>query len=793
MEKEFIEPKQVQVTVVPYHELDRTGWGSIDQIIYDLNSKIELLSNQADSLDYLVSAASGMLCGMLDILWVGQFDLARGRNIASEQVDDFVRKTAKMLGCEKTEDISDAVKFLEEKFPIPSDGNTPDFGGGLQHHLRDFAHHPTAVGLIFSLLTQFTCKSYGTDTHGRFICRDVPERSKAFIGRDVPEKILFGTVYWFFHLVSDMAGSSSTAGKSGGTGIPGPLLSLIKELSALPFFQNLSKDRNTLSLFLSKLFNGTLLAKRGKDGKIIKDTVLRFDLRTELGVAVELGRQAVPVVANECIVRTFYFVRRLAWEIKEKKLHTLEDLKKIDWERVKPSGNATIARMLTVSTGVFTALDVSSAVITQKYWVSINYVGVCRFAIAVGSDVNQCLKVRDVKKIRDMYAKIRYYVYTGLDDEVYQKMGEHMNIDRFGLTVDQTEILYNLEYQKVKHDISETRRSSVSKLKAEWLEEWKAAISKGFPDFVAQKDAQIHWYSREDLILKIKENSPRKPWYRLALLEAMVFEPYYPLSVEQDKKGKDIPSKKYDELQYFFNAYDKAKGDKFLDAVFTGTYCSDGYVSKRLRKCHSKCLRALNESMKAVIQTILITMAVTVVAVFTAGIFAPQIAVLLVGSNFAGLHGAALINACLAFLGGGAVAAGGMGMAGGIAVIVGGSGILGLGVGAGAGGIVASVNLIGKEGVMLQSAKLMVSLREIFLNDEKDVELSSSVYEQYVQNIVDIQKQLVDMKMKEKILTGDMKKNCTKEIKVAEDAVKTMEIARKDMFKFQSAFESGLG
>ena len=26
-----------------------------------------------------------------------------------------------------------------------------DFGGGLKHHLNDFAHHPTPVGLIFSL------------------------------------------------------------------------------------------------------------------------------------------------------------------------------------------------------------------------------------------------------------------------------------------------------------------------------------------------------------------------------------------------------------------------------------------------------------------------------------------------------------------------------------------------------------------------------------------------------------------------------------------------------------------
>lgn len=69
-----------------------------------------------------------------------------------------------------------AVKALEKRFPIPSDGNTPDFGGGLQHHLRDFAHHPTIVGLAFSLLTQFTEKSYGTDVNGVFLVVDVPEQ-----------------------------------------------------------------------------------------------------------------------------------------------------------------------------------------------------------------------------------------------------------------------------------------------------------------------------------------------------------------------------------------------------------------------------------------------------------------------------------------------------------------------------------------------------------------------------------------------------------------------------------------
>ncbi len=60
---------------------------------------------------------------------------------------------------------------------------------------------------------------------------------RPLIGRNVPEKIAFGTLFWAMHLVSDMAGSSSNPGK--GTGIPGVVLSLLKELSSLPVFQDM--------------------------------------------------------------------------------------------------------------------------------------------------------------------------------------------------------------------------------------------------------------------------------------------------------------------------------------------------------------------------------------------------------------------------------------------------------------------------------------------------------------------------------------------------------------------------
>jgi hypothetical protein len=784
----------LQVELQQYNESTLNSEYDLDRIIYDLDSQIDLLSSQADKYDYLVSIGSGVLCGLLDILWVGSFSLERGRNITSNEIDGFVTKIAKLLGY-NGDDLEGAVKFLEKKFPIPSDGNTPDFGGGLQHHLRDFAHHPTIVGLIFSLLTQFTYKSYGTDVNGVFMTADVPEVSKAFIGNDVPSKILFGTITWFFHLVSDVAGSSSSVGKSGGTGIPGPLLALAKELSVLPTFKNINVGDNSLSVFLSKLFNGTLLAKHDESGKIIRDTVLKFDLRGELGVGIELGRQAIPVIANECIVRCFYFLRRLAIEIREQDIRSFAEMKRIDWGKVKPLDNPTMARMLTIATGVFTTVDVGEAIITQKYWVSINYVGVGRFVVAIGEDVSWCLKARSIKRIKKMYEDIHRFAYTQTDDKIYERIGADMNTDKLGLTIAQTEILYNLEFYKTLNDIRVTKllinNEVIKLLKQDWLDEWKEHISKGFSSFLQIEGAELHWYTEQELIQKIEENEPYNTWFRLVLLEVMLFEPFYPLGIDKDKKGNDVPSKKYKDLQNPINGYRKSSGDDFIDSFFAGDYYKKGYI-KRLRKCYSKVVLEMKEVLKGILIGGAITAGIAIITIATAGALAPAIAVALVGSNFAGLSGAALTSACLAYLGGGAIAIGGAGMAGGTIAIVGGGAVLGIGAGLGVGGAVGAAGLFGKQNTILQSAKLLVSVREIFLNDEHDVEYSDSIYEQYVQNIMDIEKGVVELRLKADVANSKEKKELQGKIKKAEESVEAMKIARKNLMRFISSFKEGL-
>lgn len=789
------EQEKIKVELISDLNILPMNVNSLDSVIFNLDSQIDMLFSKADKWDYLLAVGSGIACGMMDILWTGDFSLAEGRNISAQQIDNLVKKTAKILGCE-SDDLKNCVKFLEDKFPIPADGSASDFGGGLQHHLRDFAHHPTIIGLIFSLLTQFTYKSYGTDLNGNFIMVEVPDKSKIFIGEDIFSKIVNGTIIWFFHLISDMAGSRSTVGLSGGTGIPGPILSIAKEMSVIPFFKNFKKDDMSISLFLSKLFNGTLLAKHDENGKIIPDSIVKLDLRGEMGFVVELEKQIIPVIANECIVRTFYMIRRLAQQIKQVDIKSIDDFKKVRVNEIFPINSPTLARMLTVATGVFTTLDVSDAVITRKYWVSVNYVGIGRFTLALGNEMVWALKRRDIKKIKDMYEKINRYTYTNTDRRIYERIGGNMEYDKFGISEEQTEILYNLEYYKILNDIETTKilvgGDKINQLKREWLEEWKTYITMGYAGFINKVDAKINWYSSEELDKKIELNNPNKPWFRLVLLEAMLFEPYYALSTETDKKGNEVPSKKYSVLNNPITGYNKNSGDKYLNEVYAEKYQLPGYV-KRLRKCYDKMCRELNEVLKTAITSIAITAGITIVTVITAGSLAPAIAVTLVGSNFAGLSGAALTSACLAYVGGGAIAAGGLGMSGGIATIVGGGAILGLGVGAGVGSAVGAVSLMGKKNTILQSAKLMVSVREIFLNDERDIEYSNTVYEKYVQNIADIEKGLIELQLKANVADNKQKKKLKAEIKSAEDTVKAMKIAMKSMNKFISSYETGVG
>lgn len=186
-----------------------------------------------------------------------------------------------------------------------------------------------------------------------------------------------------------MAGSSQNAGK--GTGIPGPILSFFKEISALPVVKDITvkylENDIELSALISKIFNSTYF----------KD--VRGDLRTELGVAHELSRQALPVLLNDCIVKAFYFVRRLCMEVQEKDVHSLADLKKLNAKNFIPAKSRALARMLTISSITFIVIEESAAFtksamknkgtkdnFVKDFFLNINFIGIGHFAVAFKND-----------------------------------------------------------------------------------------------------------------------------------------------------------------------------------------------------------------------------------------------------------------------------------------------------------------------------------------------------------------------------------------------------------------------
>ncbi len=378
---------------------EKTDLDTVNQALRDVDSKLERYTSAADMADYALAVGSGILAGIIDSLFVGEFDLEDADRWGNEKANAFVLKIAKTQGYNGSKPAG-AIKYLEELFPIAADKATGQFGGGLQHHLRDFSHHPTPVGLVCSILTQFTGKVYGTDVAGVFQAVELNNDGLALVGRNFPEKIMFGTVNWAFHMASDIAGSSGSVMKgSFGTGLPGPIVSLLKELSATPLFQKLDdRGYKEFSVHISKLFNGTLLGERTVDNKLVPH---KFDLRTEVGVARHIGRQAIPVVINECIVRAFYFIRRLAAGLASTDLSSPQDIVKLNWNTILPFQNRTVERMITVSAMTFTVADTADAAIhaavesggnwvlfSGRFVTRFNYVGAGRAAIAIVKEVS---------------------------------------------------------------------------------------------------------------------------------------------------------------------------------------------------------------------------------------------------------------------------------------------------------------------------------------------------------------------------------------------------------------------
>lgn len=400
-------------------DIDRRMLDVQDQID-EYDKEIDKLTNHADGLDNIVAVSSGVLCALIDSFFVGEFNMKAYQADSHKHVNKFIEAYAKMNGYDGKGRLKDAISFLEKKFPVDQDNVWKDkgFSSTKLHHLEDIAHHPTPTGLLAAMAVSFFRVGVFVDKGGKWhivpISTDKKQLLRIWLPVLIsgvmlwlihlaeskhPEKMdklpkgvkkliiaLAGTpgvieilkvaYNWFGHLVSDMGGSKNTP--DGGMGIPGLFLSLLKELASNPLLR-----KTRLSRIVSDFYS--------------KD---KFDMRKELAVVEYLGRQSIPVILNEVLVRTFYFVRRL---IQEKREH--ESWSDVNWENVIPFNNRTISRMLTIASGTFMAIDMADAgiraaaksrgnevLLAMNFVLRVNFVGVGRFSCAVWTDSSKGTK-----------------------------------------------------------------------------------------------------------------------------------------------------------------------------------------------------------------------------------------------------------------------------------------------------------------------------------------------------------------------------------------------------------------
>ena len=364
--------------------------------------------DKCDKYDYLTAVACGAIGGIIDIFLVGAPGDSKLLKWTDNQVDNAVKAFAKVTGWNpregKEDSIASAIGHLEKKFKVNYDQRHSGDVDNLfnmstkNHHMMSLAHSPDIVGLFFSILNQFTSTS-SFIANGKVIT--IKSDDFELQGNTFVSKIFCGVANWFGHIISDIAGSSGSAGNSSrGSGIVIPFYELFGFCKFGKF--NVGQDKQDLATIATRAF------QEGYD--------FRFGLAA-----------AIPVVITDLSIRLVWSLRRYfqkGFLIKE---------------CIPTSRHSDLRVMLLIGNGTLCVMDIIDAGIRSKgnalsFFLRLNLIAWFRFLTLVLKEV--CIRVgikdalqANIHAYKRINEALLFYLHEleKIDIELFKKETEKYN------------------------------------------------------------------------------------------------------------------------------------------------------------------------------------------------------------------------------------------------------------------------------------------------------------------------------------------------------------------------------
>lgn len=667
---------------------------------------------KVDRVDTLVAVTSGFMAFLLDQLLIR-------KNIREKDIDeDTIIKVLQLVLRQYSDKNKDIDKEIDEY--IANWGHKIKDAYKYKKLVWDFCSELSFNGLLIKVIEYCFNLSIGLDEKSGLIIKKEKHDLKT---DSIVEKAQMAIVDWFV----EQAYAYKKSGKCKKEFVQ--IEKIVKDIKKVAF-----KDNKFDKVQLKEWFHNKVLNEKKK-----------------LNGLDAFAVQSIPVKANIIFVHSYAHIRNFIQQVNEHNVESLEGLNIIDFDKL--NNDRVLARMDTISTGVFAALNAGVAggkAIKAKdgflqkccvFAVNINIPNVIRLVSVVSADADYIKEDIDQLVHKSKVVEIKKHKNIPLE-----------NLERcFTMNKIETRILYSLELQMIEEDIQRTKENKEQQLKNEWKKKWIEVTEQSLQQNKVFEKDPVKTYAAINTYASNQENLL---WLYNIAVELSMFKPYFKLE-EKDKKLK---------LSY----------TKYVEEVFCK---SQQYISyKEIQKIQKSYKDYYNYLENNTLKAIGVAGGAIAVAAATGGlalVFAPQIAVAIFGGAFPTLHGAALVSASLAAAGGGSLAAGGFGMAGGAALIAGGGAVLGLGTSGTALSLMMAPKFVQNDYAKLLAKCDCVLLKRLDMEDEV-VALQQK-----------LESDLAKYKLRLKVLEGleNPNEECKQNIKALKKSIIYTERANKQLVK----------